>query len=153
MPTTKILVVDDNDAVREMTQEMLESKGFEVVSASSVSEALQLIVTQKFDAFVTDLHMPLPGMDSQLLPPCDTPNPKQSPLWSAATLTPRGAMAAIVLQADKIMVKPIEFKDLARLINDKLTSPRPGGTQQAQDSGNNSRRRVTWHHPALDVPS
>ena len=33
-------------------------------------------------------------------------------------------MAAIVLQADKIMVKPIEFKDLARLINDKLTVPR-----------------------------
>ncbi len=125
MPTIKILVVDDNDAVREMAQEMLESKGFEVVSAASVNEALQLILGQQFDALVTDLHMPLPGDGFAVVTAMRHAQPKAVTIVVSGYPDTEGAMAAIVLQADQIMVKPIEFKDLATLIRQKLANPGP----------------------------
>jgi DNA-binding NtrC family response regulator len=52
--------VDDDNAVREMMTATLEYKGFEVVAAANVSEALRFITAQNFDVLITDLHMPNP---------------------------------------------------------------------------------------------
>jgi len=77
LPTVhKILLVDDDDAVRNMMTVTLEHKGFNVVSAASVTDALRHIATESFDVLITDLHMPNPGAtDLQLLPQCGIPNP------------------------------------------------------------------------------
>jgi two-component system cell cycle response regulator CpdR len=61
MTNPRVLVVDDNEAIRVMVQEGLQRDGFEVVAASNVSDALRHIATQKFDVLLSDLHMPLPG--------------------------------------------------------------------------------------------
>jgi DNA-binding NtrC family response regulator len=53
--------VDDDDAVRDMMSVTLERKGFDVVAAASVAEALRLITTKSFDVLITDLHMPNPA--------------------------------------------------------------------------------------------
>lgn len=58
MTIPKLLLVDDDAAVRDMLQQALEGDGFEVVAASSVSEALRRIVTENFDVLLSDLHMP-----------------------------------------------------------------------------------------------
>jgi CheY-like chemotaxis protein len=57
----RVLLVDDDNDVREMMNETLLSKGFEVVQASSAAEALKFIATESFDALITDLHMPNPA--------------------------------------------------------------------------------------------
>ena len=57
----RVLLVDDDDAVREMMNATLERKGFEVVAAACVTDALRHIATEKFDVLITDLHMPDPG--------------------------------------------------------------------------------------------
>ena len=54
----RVLLADDDDAVRNMLQVTLERDGFEVVAVASVSEALSRIATQTFDVLVSDLHMP-----------------------------------------------------------------------------------------------
>src|SRR6202167_619565 len=54
----KVLLVDDDDAIRDMMSQTLELKGFAVVSAVNVTEALKLITTESFDALMADLHMP-----------------------------------------------------------------------------------------------
>jgi DNA-binding NtrC family response regulator len=59
--THKVLLVDDDDAVRDMMSVTLERKGFDVVAAVSVAEALRLIAKESFDVLITDLHMPNPG--------------------------------------------------------------------------------------------
>jgi DNA-binding NtrC family response regulator len=41
----------------------LEHRGFKVVSAANVTEALKHIATESFDVLLTDLHMPNPGDD------------------------------------------------------------------------------------------
>ena len=61
MTTPRVLVVDDDDAVRMMMQEGLQRDGFEVVTASNVSDALMHIATEHFDVLLSDLHMPLAG--------------------------------------------------------------------------------------------
>jgi CheY-like chemotaxis protein len=57
----RVLLVDDDDAVRGMMRESLEFKGFEVVAVGGVTEALKCIATENFDVLITDLHMPNPG--------------------------------------------------------------------------------------------
>ena len=57
----RVLLVDDDGAVRAMMSQGLERKGFEVATAASVTEALRRIATESFDVLITDLHMPEPG--------------------------------------------------------------------------------------------
>jgi signal transduction histidine kinase/ActR/RegA family two-component response regulator len=53
-----ILVADDEPHVRELICEILDSDGFETVSAASGREALALFDAGKFDALFTDIGMP-----------------------------------------------------------------------------------------------
>ena len=49
----RVLLVDDDDAVRGMMGATLERKGFDVVPAAKVTEALKLIITESFDVLIT----------------------------------------------------------------------------------------------------
>jgi CheY-like chemotaxis protein len=53
-----ILVVEDEDIIREMIHEELESQGAVVVSATSGRAAFEAFQKQKFDAVVSDVRMP-----------------------------------------------------------------------------------------------
>lgn len=54
-----ILLVDDDDDVRETSADMLEELGYEVVQASSGHEALSMIDTlPDLEVMVTDIRMP-----------------------------------------------------------------------------------------------
>jgi signal transduction histidine kinase/CheY-like chemotaxis protein len=55
---TRLLVVDDEEHVRDLLRDVLESEGCEVVLASSGGEALALFDQQKFDGVFTDVGMP-----------------------------------------------------------------------------------------------
>jgi CheY-like chemotaxis protein len=83
----RVLLVDDDEAVRSMMSMTLEGKGFDVVPAANVTEALKLIITESFDVLITDLHMPNPSDGLRWLPQCATPNRKRLRCWSAATPT------------------------------------------------------------------
>src|SRR2546425_3670381 len=63
----RVLLVDDDAAVRAMVNKGLERQGFEVVAAASVTEALRCITTERFDVLITGLHMPNPGDGRRLL--------------------------------------------------------------------------------------
>ncbi|MFN2532709.1 MAG: response regulator [Pyrinomonadaceae bacterium] len=54
----KLLVVDDEEFVRELLREILEAEGCEVHLAESGSMALQLFEQHQFDAVFTDIGMP-----------------------------------------------------------------------------------------------
>ena len=57
MPNKKVLLVDDEVAVRNLFQLSLEREGMLVVSASGKTEALRSIKAWPFDAAVVDLHL------------------------------------------------------------------------------------------------
>lgn len=54
----KILVVDDDENIREILKDILTMSGHQVVLASSGEEALKLFYEQEFDLVMTDLGMP-----------------------------------------------------------------------------------------------
>ncbi len=56
--TVKALVVDDSRMVRDLHAFMLQSGGYEVDGAETGSEALERILTKKYDLIVTDINMP-----------------------------------------------------------------------------------------------
>jgi YesN/AraC family two-component response regulator len=121
----KVLLVDDDRAIRTMMSLTLEHKGFEVVSAANVTGALKLITTQSFDVLITDLHMPDPSDGFAVITAMRHVQPKAVTLLVSGYPDVKSAMDAILLEADEIIVKPFETKTLADLVHDKLLSRKP----------------------------
>jgi DNA-binding response OmpR family regulator len=65
MRTHKVLLVDDEQAVRKMLAALLEKDGFSVVTASSAATATAILDGAQIDVVVTDLRMesPLEGFE------------------------------------------------------------------------------------------
>jgi EAL domain-containing protein (putative c-di-GMP-specific phosphodiesterase class I)/CheY-like chemotaxis protein len=55
---TRILLVDDDDAVLKGTKRILEKAGHRVIACASGNEALELLASQAFDAMISDIQMP-----------------------------------------------------------------------------------------------
>jgi CheY-like chemotaxis protein len=54
----RILVVDDDTAIARLMARLLESRGYDVATEHSATEAAQRIAGEKFDAILTDIRMP-----------------------------------------------------------------------------------------------
>lgn len=65
-PRLPVLIVDDDDAIRESMGEIFKSKGYEVATASNGAQALRMLSTSPFGAMVLDLVMPGTGGASVL---------------------------------------------------------------------------------------
>lgn len=61
MAKTRVLIVDDEEDFARALAERMESRGFDVDTAFSGSEALEIAQSKPYDAVVLDLAMP--GMD------------------------------------------------------------------------------------------
>jgi CheY-like chemotaxis protein len=60
----RILVIDDEDSVRDVLSRMLKTKGHQVVVASDGEEGIERFRSESFDLVLTDLGMPkLSGWD------------------------------------------------------------------------------------------
>ena len=116
----KILVVDDNEEVRTSLRAVLEVSQFRVTTATNVGEALHLIDTEPFDVLLCDLHMPGPGDGFTVVSAMRHTNPNAVTLVLTGFPALEEAMDAILLQADEVLVKPMEVPALIALIRDKL---------------------------------
>jgi len=54
----RILLVDDDPAIRELLRQVLEEAGYKVVDAGEGKEAIRVARTLHFDLLITDLVMP-----------------------------------------------------------------------------------------------
>jgi len=59
LSVARILIAEDDPASLELVQVYLESKGFEVSSASDGNRALELSESGEFELLILDIHMPL----------------------------------------------------------------------------------------------
>lgn len=57
----KILVVDDEEAIRDLCREILEGEGYKVVTAENGEEAIKIISAEDFELALIDIR--LPGID------------------------------------------------------------------------------------------
>jgi DNA-binding response OmpR family regulator len=121
----KVLLVDDDDAVRAMMTVALERKGFDVVAAAGVAEALRHIATESFDVLITDLHMPDPGDGFTVVTAMRHSQPNALTLLVSGYPDVQSAMAAILLEVDEIIVKPFQIGRLAELVRERVLTRKP----------------------------
>lgn len=74
----RVLVVDDEESVRDLLRELLESEGCSISVASSGQDALRLFQSGHFDAVFTDVGMP--GMSGWELADAIRQQGKQTPI-------------------------------------------------------------------------
>jgi DNA-binding response OmpR family regulator len=121
----RVLLVDDDSAVLAMMSQGLERKGFDVVAASSVTEALRRIATESFDVLITDLHMPSPGDGFTVVSAMRHSQPNVLTMLVSGYPDVQSAMAAILLEADEIVVKPFEIGRFIELVREKVVHRKP----------------------------
>ena len=105
-----ILVVDDDDKIKELIRQFLSEKGFIVSTASDAKEAKLKIEIFDFDIMVLDVMMP--GQDGYEL----TKEMKQSINTPILLLTAKGEaenrIHGLEIGADDYLGKPFEPKEL-----------------------------------------
>ena len=123
MPTPRVLLADDDDAVRGMLQEALQRDGFEVIAAAGVREALGHIAAEDFDVLLSDLHMPHAGDGFTVVSAMRHTHPHAVTMVVSGYPELEEALSAIRFQADEVLVKPLDIASLRRLIREKLANP------------------------------
>jgi CheY-like chemotaxis protein len=114
----RLLLVDDNESLRMTLRLVLERNGFEVSAAANVNEALKLIGAQQFDVLLSDLHMPAAGDGLTVVSAMRHSNPRAVTLIFSAYPAMKEAAAAILGQADGVLVKPLSVEALVGTIRD-----------------------------------
>ncbi len=113
---SKLLLVDDNPSLLLTLRMVLERNGFVVSTAANVNEALKLIGSQDFDVLLSDLHMPDPGDGLTVVSAMRHANPRAVTLIFSGYPAMKEAAAAILSQADGILVKPLGVEQLVATI-------------------------------------
>ena len=116
----RVLLVDDDAAVRAMVNQGLERQGFEVVAAASVTEALRRITTEHFDVLITDLHMPNPGDGFTVVTAMRHSQPDAVTLLVSGYPDTQSAMETILLEVDEVIVKPFEIGRLTEVLKERM---------------------------------
>jgi ActR/RegA family two-component response regulator len=163
MSATRLLLVDDVEAVRMTLKAALEMNGFEVVAAVGVNDALQCIAAEKFDVLISDLHMPDRGDGLTVVSAMRNAHPDAVTLVYSGYPEMEEATNAILLQADQILLKPLNILDLVKVIRENLASGSKA-TRRVVDSvasileGDSGRiielwlSRVQGHSELMELP-
>jgi YesN/AraC family two-component response regulator len=117
---TKILLVDDDEVVRSTLGSLLEEHDFDVTTAGSVSEALKHISSTVFKVLLSDLHMPGAGDGLTVVSAMRHANPQAVTILLSSFPEMNAAAHAILLQADQILVKPMNVTALVEAIKERL---------------------------------
>ena len=111
----KILIVDDEDVVRESLHQWFDSEGYQTRAASSGKEALTTVGEQQFDLALLDIKMP--GMDGmELQERLSEADPDLTVVIMTGYGTVETAVQALKHGAYDYVTKPIDPDDLSRLV-------------------------------------
>ncbi len=107
----KILVVDDEDIIRESLSFILKKEGFQVEEAANGKEAYDKIKENSFDLVISDLEMPV-MKGTELLEEIKKLDIKTSVIIVTAFGSLDTAIKALRNGASDYILKPVEFDEL-----------------------------------------
>ena len=132
MAPVRLLLVDDDEAVLSALGVILEAHGFAVATATNVVDALKLITTQTFDVLLSDLHMPGAGDGLVVIGAMRHANPRAVTILLSANPDMTKATAAMLAQADEVLMKPVRPVALVELIRKRLDGEQTVRTQTVE---------------------
>ena len=117
----RILIVDDEESIREFLEIMLTKEGYSVHSASDGQEALDILQKKSFDLIVSDMQMPnMTGME--LLEKVKQQSPDIIFIMITAFGTMEKAIQAMKLGAYDYLTKPFKIDEVQLNIAKALKS-------------------------------
>src|SRR3990170_1879726 len=109
--TKKIMVVDDEDSIRQSLSDVLKDEGFKVISARDGQEALKLLDSTQPDLVLLDIWMP--GMDgTEVLKRIKTARPGLQVIMISGHGNIEAAVKAIKLGAYDYIEKPLSLEGI-----------------------------------------
>ena len=125
LPKRKILLVDDDPAVRQILLRLLENEDYFVQTAANGAGALALANAAKFDLALLDLTLPVKA-GWEILQQLSKKNPGLAIILMTAR--PDRLFPALAPEVDALLEKPLDFVILFHTIQallEKPPAPRP----------------------------
>ena len=128
-PAGRILVIDDEEGVRDMLRFALGGRGYEVAAAASGEEGLRLAEAAPFDAVICDIKMP--GIDGEsTLKIFKRRWPRTEVIMATGYATMTSAVQCIEAGACQYLAKPFDIEEMCALLSTAVKmsrSPRKNG--------------------------
>jgi len=123
MDQVRILVVDDDEALRSVLSNELKNEGYIVETAADGDEAIEIVKQRKFDLALLDIKMPhVDGF--QVLQYLKKEHPVIKVIMLTGFADLKNAIEAKKLGADDFVSKPYDIVDLVTTIERAITSGR-----------------------------
>jgi two-component system response regulator PilR (NtrC family) len=116
---SKILVVDDEQSMRDFLGIMLKKEGHDVITAGNGNDALKAVQSEIFDLVISDMKMPgIDGID--VLKTVKDISSETVVIMITAFATAETAVEAMKLGASDYIIKPFKIDELKLIINNSL---------------------------------
>ncbi len=116
---SKILVVDDEQSMRDFLAIMLKKEGHDIVTARNGTDALKAVQAEIFDLVISDVKMPgIDGID--VLKAVKDVSSETVVIMITAYATAETAVEAMKLGASDYVIKPFKIDELKLIINNSL---------------------------------
>lgn len=116
---TRVLVVDDDETIRNTMKAILEDEGYTVDLAASGSEAI--LKTEQTTYNIALLDIRLPDMEGvELLKLMKDTFPRTRKIMITGYPSMQNAIAALNKKADAYLVKPVNIDELLNTVKDQL---------------------------------
>jgi two-component system, response regulator, stage 0 sporulation protein F len=143
----RILVIDDDPAVRHATQLLLECEGFEVIVAQDGRSGLAATRSKSFAAVIVDIFMPeMDGLETIKALRANDPNLRIIAISGALgpSGTPDFLAMATKLWGVKTLNKPFRPRDLIRTIGEAIAdAPEHSAAHEQNQERDVPRRGAT----------
>lgn len=107
-----ILIIDDEQSILVLFTKFLSGQGYSVSSASSLSDARELLASRDFHAVIIDQHLP-DGKGVDLINDVRASNPTAAIVMITGQADVPLAVEAMQKGADNFLIKPVQLKELA----------------------------------------
>lgn len=152
-PVFTILILDDDEAVRESVRDFFEDRGWRVHAAATAEEALALLKHAAIDGAVVDIR--LPGMDGNAWVRVVS---ERHPMLACVICTGSpeyhlpGDVTGLVQVSERVFFKPVaDLGELARAVRDQIEKlrghpgDRPAERRAGEQPGRNSQHEGSNH--------
>ena len=124
MSPSRVLLVDDDPAIRASLDEILSKEGFDVTVCATVAESLAEINSKSFDALISDLNIGEPSDGFTVVSAMRRTQPQAITLIMTGFPAFDSALEAIRQQVDAYLLKPTDVRELVGLLRRGLTEHR-----------------------------
>ncbi len=118
----KILIIDDEEAIRLMVKRLVEKAGYTAELASNGEEGMMMIDEASFDLVITDIIMPRKeGIEIITAIRKNYPEIRVIAMSGGGRFTSEGYLkSAKILGANRVFTKPFNHREMITAIDDLI---------------------------------